>query len=182
MQKPSRPSTTCCWNMVARLDTACWFLILGVLHEREPLLAHSLQAALTQLRKIAAIRGLVNDGVRALGPCHHWRRRCRLLPAPGAGHPHASCPLQLRARVWPLLLGVDTALQDAAEYEERHGSSHKDSHVVSCDMARSLWSFTEGAARHGAGPLARRAAELWHAFVHPHPLQHLLWGIARRCP
>eukprot|EP00887_Chlorella_sp_A99_P002678 scaffold6.g2678.t1 len=67
---------------------------------------------ITRLRKIAAVRGLVNDG--------------------------------LRTRVWPLLLGVDQQVHDAAAYEQAHREPHADSHVVKCDMERSLWSFTEG--------------------------------------
>ncbi|KAL4857897.1 TBC1 domain family member 20 [Chlorella vulgaris] len=69
-------------------------------------------AVLTRLRKIAAIRGLVTDG--------------------------------LRARVWPLLLGVEVTAEDAAQYQALQGSTHKDSAVVACDIARSLWSFTDG--------------------------------------
>lgn len=78
------------------------------------LLERDSPAALTQLRKIAAIRGLVNDG--------------------------------LRARVWPHLVGVGSVAQEdgAADYQRRHGSTHKDSNVLACDMARSLWSFTQG--------------------------------------
>lgn len=70
------------------------------------------QIDITRLRKIAAVRGLVNDG--------------------------------LRTRVWPLLLGVDQQVHDAAAYEQAHREPHADSHVVKCDMERSLWSFTEG--------------------------------------
>ncbi|KAI3436556.1 hypothetical protein D9Q98_005972 [Chlorella vulgaris] len=69
-------------------------------------------AILTRLRKIAAIRGLVTDA--------------------------------LRARVWPLLLGVKVTAEDAAQYQALQGSTHKDSAVVACDIARSLWSFTDG--------------------------------------
>lgn len=48
--------------------------------------------------------------------------------------------------MWPLLLGVQGAAGpgEAQQFAELACSTHKDSHVVECDMARSLWSFTEG--------------------------------------
>ena len=51
-----------------------------------------------------------------------------------------------------MLLGVAGGQAQDAEkqYEAAHSLAHKDSHVVVCDMARSLWSFTEGAAVIGA--------------------------------
>lgn len=68
---------------------------------------------ITQLRKVAAIRGLVSDS--------------------------------LRARVWPVLLAVEAPLaREVATFAARAAAGHKDSHVVACDMERSLWSFTEG--------------------------------------
>ncbi|PSC72783.1 TBC1 domain family member 20 [Micractinium conductrix] len=79
-----------------------------------------------RLRRVVAIRGLVNDG--------------------------------LRSRVWPLLLGVGEAAapDEAARFAALAGSTHKDSHVVECDMARSLWSYTEGWSEEGRA--AKRAA------------------------
>lgn len=65
-----------------------------------------------QLRKIAAVRGLVNS--------------------------------EVRARAWPVLLGVDPCQLDVEEYEQLASGSHRDTSVVKCDVARSLWSFTEG--------------------------------------
>ena len=60
-------------------------------------------------------------------------------------HPRLPAPLpQLRTRVWPLLLGVEPQPHDQQSYEARHSRAHADSHVVQCDMERSLWSFTEG--------------------------------------
>lgn len=121
---------------------------MGVCSAPKPPFPHPLQAALTQLRKIAAIRGLVNDGVRPQRPLLAPRGCRRCLPC----NPRCRPFPQLRARVWPLLVGVEATSQDVAEYEERHGSIHKDSSVVACDMARSLWSFTEG------GPLGSSEA------------------------
>jgi len=56
--------------------------------------------------------------------------------------------VQVRARVWPLLLGVDTRLgpEEEQEYLELRSAKHRDSAVVECDVQRSLWTFTEGAA------------------------------------
>ena len=149
------------------------------------------QLDVLRLRRVVAIRGLVNDGVSCSDArqscrrcCRRRRRRCcpaawrRLLPSVGAArfhhlhdHPrplalllHARrdtpptddippLPPQLRSRVWPLLLGVGEAAapDEAARFAALAGSTHKDSHVVECDMARSLWSYTEGAARVGRG-------------------------------
>ena len=36
---------------------------------------------------------------------------------------------------------------DSEEYQVVRNGQHRDSTVVSCDVQRSLWSFTEGAAR-----------------------------------
>ena len=54
--------------------------------------------------------------------------------------------LQVRGRVWPLLLGVEPHLSPEAEeeYLEARCAKHADSAVVECDIQRSLWSFTEG--------------------------------------
>jgi len=51
----------------------------------------------------------------------------------------------LRARAWPLLLGAaPPSISDAAALEALATRHHKDRSVVDCDVARSLWSFTEG--------------------------------------
>ncbi|KAK9809873.1 hypothetical protein WJX72_000719 [[Myrmecia] bisecta] len=65
-----------------------------------------------QLRKVAAVRGLVNN--------------------------------EVRARVWPILLGVDTSTFDYERYKEHSAGSHRDRNVVDVDVQRSLWSYTEG--------------------------------------
>eukprot|EP00884_Botryococcus_braunii_P017782 jgi/Botrbrau1/4688/Bobra.0218s0010.1 len=66
-----------------------------------------------QLRKIAAVRGLVNN--------------------------------EVRMRVWPVLVGAhDHADEEGEDYAELAKASHRDSSTVSCDVERSLWSFTRG--------------------------------------
>lgn len=65
-----------------------------------------------QLRKVSAVRGLVNQ--------------------------------QVRARVWPVLLGVDAQEFDERAYKIWQGQPHRDSNIVNCDVERSLWSYTEG--------------------------------------
>ena len=50
----------------------------------------------------------------------------------------------LRSRAWPLLLGVHDQSHDERDYVARRETPHKDSHVVECDMVRSLWNWTEG--------------------------------------
>ena len=52
--------------------------------------------------------------------------------------------MQLRARVWPVLLGVDGVPFDDSAYEEASSMPHRDSSTVNCDVERSLWSYTEG--------------------------------------
>jgi hypothetical protein len=95
--------------------------------------------------------------------------------------------LQLRARVWPLLLGVEVPgaarqpeqqreqqrvqCEQQQQYEEGHGSTHKDSHVVQCDMTRSLWTFTEGDGCCSCRAICihsvpRNAMPAWHACMH----------------
>lgn len=68
---------------------------------------------LAQLRKVAAVRGLVNN--------------------------------YLRRRVWPLLLGIGAASDDAsAPYSELACGTHRDTQVVQVDVERSLWAYTNG--------------------------------------
>lgn len=52
--------------------------------------------------------------------------------------------LQVRARVWPVLLGVDIQEFDERAYKIWQRQPHRDSSVVKCDVERSLWSYTEG--------------------------------------
>ena len=54
--------------------------------------------------------------------------------------------MQLRTRVWPVLLGVDGLPFDEEAYAAQHSTRHRDSSTVECDVERSLWSYTEGAA------------------------------------
>jgi hypothetical protein len=55
--------------------------------------------------------------------------------------------------VWPVLLGVKEEAFDERAYKIWQGSKHRDSSVVDCDVARSIWSYTEGtnnpASMHG---------------------------------
>lgn len=52
--------------------------------------------------------------------------------------------MQLRARVWPVLLGVEPAAISRDEYMQWAHGRHPDSSVVDVDVQRSLWSYTEG--------------------------------------
>jgi hypothetical protein len=71
---------------------------------------------LATLRKVAAVRGLVSDAVRA--------------------------------RVWPLLLGVEQlTARSPRELEALSATPHRDSAVVHCDVARSLWSVDDDGLR-----------------------------------
>lgn len=56
--------------------------------------------------------------------------------------------MQLRARVWPVLLGVEGLPFDDSAYEEAASRPHRDSSTVECDVERSLWSYTEGRPLH----------------------------------
>ncbi|CAL5227359.1 g10307 [Coccomyxa viridis] len=67
---------------------------------------------LSRLRKVCAVKGLVNN--------------------------------QLRARVWPVLLGVEGVSVSQDEYMQWAHEKHADSSVVDCDVQRSLWSYTQG--------------------------------------
>eukprot|EP00803_Ostreobium_quekettii_P011044 evm.model.scf_763.6 EVM.evm.TU.scf_763.6 scf_763:49464-53228(+) len=51
---------------------------------------------------------------------------------------------RLRARVWPLLLGVDADAWPHDRYDELACMEHADSPTLRADIARSLWSFTVG--------------------------------------
>jgi hypothetical protein len=73
-----------------------------------------MQVDLSLLRKVAAVRGLVNS--------------------------------HLRARVWPLLLGIDTAQHAGGDYDTETHGDHADVKTINDDVARSLHSFTAGAA------------------------------------
>ncbi len=52
-----------------------------------------------------------------------------------------SLPVQIRARVWPLLLGVKKSID---VYDGHKAGKHRDSSVVDVDVQRSLWAWTEG--------------------------------------
>lgn len=70
------------------------------------------QLEVTQLRKLAAARGLANS--------------------------------RLRAKVWPLLLGIETDAFPYSKYDDLAHQDHSDTHTLKADIARSLWSFTQG--------------------------------------
>ncbi len=55
--------------------------------------------------------------------------------------------MQVRARVWPVLLGVEAQEFDERAYRIWQGEPHRDSNVVNCDVERSLWSYTEGVSK-----------------------------------
>lgn len=92
-------------------------------------------------------------------------------------HCRPATPRQLRSRVWPLLLGANgpAPRSEAARYAVLARTMHKDSHVVECDMARSLWSYTEGM------PLAT-----WHRPKHAndgsHHVRVVACALARQLP
>jgi len=54
--------------------------------------------------------------------------------------------MQLRTRVWPVLLGAEGISIPHDEYMQWAHGSHPDSTVVDCDVQRSLWSYTKGEA------------------------------------
>ncbi len=95
------------------------------------------------------MRGLVNNQVCAspvlqLQGRLLWRGRFSACGAWPLTSGYSSA--QLRARVWPVLLGVDALPFDEAAYQAQQGTRHRDSSTVECDVERSLWSYTEGAA------------------------------------
>lgn len=81
--------------------------------------------------------------------------------------------------MWPLLLGVEAAPHDPTAYAALHSGGHKDSHVVDCDMARSLWSFTQGGAG-GLLPSQRRQEEAV-ARAHSAPSSTHVWKFMCPC-
>ena len=98
-----------------------------------------LQVDLVQLRKLSAVRGLVNSQVTVEQTVCHFASQCpaNLCP-PGLS---ACSSLQIRAKVWPLLLGVS---KTADSYEDHKVGHHRDSSVVDVDVQRSLWAWTVG--------------------------------------
>ncbi|GMH45047.1 hypothetical protein BSKO_13004 [Bryopsis sp. KO-2023] len=70
------------------------------------------QIEISQLRKVSAVRGLVNH--------------------------------RLRARVWPMLLGIDLENFDWGDYERLGEMDHKDTPTVKADIPRSMHQFTDG--------------------------------------
>lgn len=67
--------------------------------------------SISQLRKVSAVRGLVNN--------------------------------QLRAQVWPLLLGIDLDAFDWSDYARLGEMDHKDTPTVTADIPRSMNQFTD---------------------------------------
>ena len=99
-----------------------------------------MQVDLAQLRKLAAARGLVNNEVPAASDV------TVKFPALQASAMNLSAlclslPVQIRARVWPLLLGVQKSID---VYDGHKAGKHRDSSVVDVDVQRSLWAWTEG--------------------------------------
>ena len=72
------------------------------------------------LRKLAAVRGLVNSSIRA--------------------------------RVWPLLLGLVQPDPQPTDYEAEAVGEHDDVQTIKNDVARSLHSLTAGAPALGVMP------------------------------
>ena len=93
------------------------------------------------------------------------------------GHLHvqageALTVLQLRGRVWPVLLGVDSTVIADEEYGEWASGVHRDSSVIDCDVQRSLWSYT-------AGEQAPVSAVRLHRFgMHLSNYKHCLSGFS----
>ena len=114
------------------------------------------QVDIAQLRKVSAVKGLVNNEVHAQFAIARWNIR---MP-PTSVHDRGACiahdvlwrlaqqPLcmvQLRRRVWPVLLGIDGTEISHSEYLQWAGGTHRDSSVIEVDVQRSLWSYTAGA-------------------------------------
>lgn len=91
---------------------------------------------LQRLRKLAAVRGLVNS--------------------------------ELRSRLWLTLAGADAAAVAHDAYLEAAAGSHRDSGVVDCDVARSLWSFMPGADAEERQERREALARLLNAVVVHH--------------
>ena len=59
---------------------------------------------------------------------------------------------------------------DTEEYQVVRNGKHRDSTVVSCDVQRSLWSFTEGAARRLTSRLVAQRRKLSLRWTESPPL------------
>ena len=90
------------------------------------------QVDVKTLRKVAAVRGLVNNEARrAARPGTELEL---IAPTPR---------YQTRAAAWPKLLGVDCFSVDPEAYKHLALERHRDSATVQCDVQRSLWHYTK---------------------------------------
>ena len=71
--------------------------------------------------------------------------------------------LQLRARIWPLLLGVEATAYDPTIYACYASEKHRDSSTVVVDVQRSIWTFTEGERSVSLCPGVLNSADAMHA-------------------
>ena len=78
----------------------------------------------------------------------------------------AACGPQLRARVWPLLLGVESTAYDPTIYAVYASEKHRDSSTVEVDVQRSIWSFTEGEPALSLPLLALAGHRSQHSLLH----------------
>lgn len=90
----------------------------------------------SQLRKVAAVRGLVNH--------------------------------QLRAKAWPMLLGIDLESFDWSDYGRLGGMDHKDTPTVKADIPRSMNQFTEGLSEEAKEEKREALRRLLNAVVNYH--------------
>ena len=117
----------------------------------------TLQVDIAQLRKVSAVKGLVNNEVHAQLTSAGWSPSCRppsvlsMTRALCGAHDALWQPVngslrmvQLRRRVWPVLLGVDGEEIPHSDYLQWAGGTHRDSSVIEVDVQRSLWSYTAG--------------------------------------
>lgn len=116
----------------------------------------TMQVDIAQLRKVSAVKGLVNNEVHAQLISAGWTPSCQpLLHIHDRGtrgahvalwrHVNGSlCMVQLRRRVWPVLLGIDGTEIPHSDYLQWAGGTHRDSSVIEVDVQRSLWSYTAG--------------------------------------
>lgn len=121
--------------------------------------AFALQVDINRLRKVCAVKGLVNNQVvlrvlRQQALVHHGSAVTISIHQCNAGQENRRLKcirlmglddsMQLRARVWPVLLGVEGASVSHDAYMQWAHTKHTDSSVVDCDVQRSLWSYTQG--------------------------------------
>lgn len=93
------------WSITIHIHIVVSFF--SVIHDACTHDAYCFEQDIVGLRKVAAIRGLVDH--------------------------------RLRRRAWPFLLGISGPAFDDKSYKNRAQLQHKDSHVVLCDMERSLF-------------------------------------------